>query len=177
MAMWQCQIVLDGRADTIDDEPMLERCIFACLVTAAVLATTCCALDDSERLASVKPGMTPQQVERYMGRPAYVDFKFEGAGASQSFDDTDPKTKGMTTARAIALPDWDPELKAWLTDTAKTYGPLKSVCTIHTVGNRDYECCFANGRLTSMRDKIWLLPPHSRPANPASDPGARTLSQ
>jgi hypothetical protein len=121
--------------------------------------------------------MTPQQVERYMGLPSSVEFKFEGAGANRFFYDTDPKTKGMTTARAIAMPDWDPELKAWLTETAKAHGPLKSICTIHALGKRDYECCFSDRRLTSMKDKIWPLPPHSSPANPASDPGARTISQ
>jgi hypothetical protein len=121
--------------------------------------------------------MTPQQIERYMGRPASVEFNFKGAGASRSFDWADPEMKDMTTARAIALPDWDLELKAWLTETAKTHGPLTSICTIHVLGNRDYECCFANGRLTSVKDKVWPLPPHSRPVNLTSDSGARAVSQ
>jgi hypothetical protein len=135
---------------------MFEGPIPRCFVAAATLAVACCAVNDAERVASVKPGMTPQQVERHMGRVQSVIFNFDNAGYHRNFHDIDPVTKNMTTARAVALPpDWDPELKDWLTQTAKTNGPIKSVCTVHTLGVHDYECCFANGRLLSIAEKIW----------------------
>lgn len=105
--------------------------------------------------------MTPQQVERYMGRVQSVSFEFDGAGYYRYFQEIDPVTKTMTTARAVAVPpDWDSKLKDWLTQTAKTNGPLKAVCTVHTVGVQDYECCFANGRLLTIKKKIWPELPH-----------------
>jgi hypothetical protein len=58
----------------------------------------------------------------------------------------------------VALPpDWNSKLKDWLVQTAKTNGPLRSVCTVHTLGTHDYECCFASGKLLSIKAKV--LPP------------------
>lgn len=127
-----------------------------CFIVTAILAAAGCAMNDAERVASVSTGMTPQQVERYMGRAQSVHFEFDGAGYSRYFQDIDPLTKTMTTARAVALPpDWSSELKDWLAETAKTSGPLKRICTVHRLGTRDYECCFENGKLRSMNVKIW----------------------
>ena len=59
---------------------------FNWLFMTVALIVTGCSMDNAERLERVKPGMTPEQVERYLGPPIAVGFVFgDMAGAFATY--------------------------------------------------------------------------------------------
>ncbi len=135
------------------------------VVGLLALALACCALDDAERLGRVKPGMTPEQVERYLGPPTSVQYIFGNIHSAfdsyeWNFDGSNPAynpvIRGMTIARAISgAPDWvKGDIGKAFEDSKAKYGTPTSVCTIQRIGWRDYQCCFSNRRLVSINEYI-----------------------
>jgi hypothetical protein len=137
----------------------LAWALLACLI----LTLAACALTDAQRLDRVRPGMTPEQVESYMGYPVGVEFEFQSknAWASYYFDKDTGENKGMTIARAIGpvSPMWPQRIRNLRTEMQAEYGTPTAICTVHRLGEDEYRCCFSGGRLISNERIVRPAPP------------------
>ena len=124
----------------------------ACALAAYLsLTLAACALTDAERIERVKPGMTPQQVESYLGPPTGVHFDFRG-GVAEYYGDEKSGIQHMTVALAIGPPSpaWPQSFRDFRAEMQAQFGLPKQACTDHRIGNEERRCCFVNNRLVSV---------------------------